>query len=345
MPENLIDDGERLRRLRIAYLPTGPRLQSDVFDIVEEDLPALADRQVLVRVSHFSVDAGSRASLDTQSGYVFKLQPGDSPVGSASIGQIIASRHPDFSVGAHATTVVAPWHSHLLLSPDDEQGVRCIRPDLPLSAYPGILGTTGFTSYAGVFGPFHLDPGETFVVSAAAGAVGTAAGQFARMAGARVVGIAGGREKCDYLVNELGFDAAVDYKADLRSGLDAACPDGIDYYFENVGGDVQKAVFDRLNVLARVAICGQMAQYSGQGEPGGPNLMPLVLKRISLRGFLSLPDYPGLIPRFEAEVPQWLRDGKIKDPVTITDGLENAWEAINNLVDGRNIGKQLIRSA
>ncbi|MEZ5687486.1 MAG: NADP-dependent oxidoreductase [Caenibius sp.] len=212
-----------------------------------------------------------------------------------------------------------------------------------MDAYAGILGTSGFTAYAGVFGMFDLQPDECFVVSAAGGAVGTAAGEFAKLRGARVIGIAGGKDKCRTLIDRLGFDAAVDYKADLGGGLDTVCPDGIDFYFENVGGEVQREVFARMRNNGRIAMCGQVAQYTGGGQADGPNLMSVILRQLSIRGFLSTITFSELIPQFERDVAAWLREGKVSNLTTIINGMENAHEAINNLVSGQIVGKQLLQ--
>lgn len=342
---DLIYPGERMSRLRIVKSPTERLIPAETFEVVDEYLPSVACGQVLVRVIYLSVDAGTRASMNTKR-YVVDLGVGDSPKCSNAVGQVIASAHPDYPLGSIVSTPGSEYLSHLLLTPDKELGIRRIEPNgLPLSAFAGTLGVTGFASYAGVFGPFELRPDECFVVSGAAGAVGSIAGQFAKIAGARVVGVAGSKEKCEFLVNHLGFDAAVDYKDDLHTGLDSACPDGIDYYFENVGGEVQRAVFDRMNQLGRIAVCGQMSQYLGKGDLHGPNMMNVIIKRLSIRGFMCMEDFQELLPKFEEEARTWLQRGVIKNVVTEEHGFEKAHVAINNLVSGKNFGKQLIKIA
>ena len=341
----MLQTAGKLRRLRIARLPGSGPVTSDCFEMIEEPLPQPGEGQVLARIVYLSVDAGTRASLDLASEYVVARGVGDAPMGSGAVAEVIASNHPDFAPGDIVTTGVTDYASHLLLDPADTGTMlRRIDPGtLPLSAFAGVLGITGFTSWCGVFRCFALRAGECFVVSAAAGAVGIAAGQFAKIAGARVVGIAGGYEKCAWLMREAGFDAAVDYKADLSGGLDAACPQGIDFYFDNVGGAVTDAVLARMNALGRVAVCGQMVEYDGSGPARGPGLMIAVLKRLSIRGFLSVIDFPEALPQFREEAGQWLREGRIGNPVSVVDGLDNAAEAINRLMRGANIGKQLIK--
>ena len=333
----------KLQRLRIAKLPDTPLLASDTFELVEDAMPVPAEGEAVLRMVYHSVDAGTRESLSPDSDYVVKRKVGEAPFGSSAVGEVIASRHADFPVGSLAVTSLSDYQSHVLVRPGTTRGLRRIEHGLPLSAHAGILGLTGFTAWCGVFRAFPLRPGECFVVSAAAGAVGAAAGQFARIAGARTVGIAGGPEKCDFLVRELGFDAAVDYRKDLAAGLASACPEGIDFFFDNVGGEVLRSAFAHMNPLGRIAISGQLAQYGNSSAAAGPNMMTAVLKRLSIRGFLSVQDWPELMPRFLDEVSTWLRDGRIANPVTIVEGLANAHEAINNLMTGRNIGKQLLQ--
>jgi NADPH-dependent curcumin reductase CurA len=205
----------------------------------------------------------------------------------------------------------------------------------------GALGLVGFTAYIGIFEIGRPRPGETVLVSAAAGATGALAGQFARIAGARVVGIAGGAVKCDFVKAGLGFDDCIDYKqGDLPAALRSACPNGVDVYYENVGGEIQKAAFGLLNNFGRVALCGQVAQYSGQGESPGPNLMGLVLKRATVRGFLAM-DHMERHAEFIEKASNWYAEGRLKHHATLITGLKNIHEAINSLVAGRNIGKQL----
>ncbi|MET0986238.1 MAG: NADP-dependent oxidoreductase [Steroidobacteraceae bacterium] len=332
--------------LHIAQLPPAGPLTSAVYERRTLPLPEIRDRECLLRVIYLSVDAGSRGMLDQASPYVRKLKAGDVAGGSGCVAEVIASRHPEYPRGTFVATMFASWQSHLVVAPD-KMGplLYTVDPALaPLSAYVGILGVTGFTAYAGVFLTVPLKAGETAVISAASGAVGSAAGQFAKIAGARVIGITGGTDKFEYL-KSLGFDACVDYRTDLSGALRAACPDGIDFYFENVGGEVQRAVFALMRDFGRMAFCGQIAQYSGEGEPSGPNLMNVVLKRLTLKGFLCLPDSQDHYAEFFTRACEWYRSGRLRQHTAITEGLENAHEAVNALISGRHLGKQVIRVA
>lgn len=330
--------------LHVARLPEPGPLTPDTYELHRTAAPQLDGREILIRVIYLSVDAGSRGMLDDRGSYVFKLAPGAQAIGTGAVGEVVESRHPDYPVGSFAASLFARWGSHLKLAPDDPAApvFRVDPADGPLDAHLGALGLTGFTAYAGIFLNLPLAAGETVVVSAAAGAVGAIAGQYAKIRGARVIGIAGGPEKCAY-VRSLGFDDCIDYRADPEAALRAVCPDGIDFYFENVGGDIQRIVLSMMRRHGRMSFCGQITQYAGEGEPPGPNLMAVVLQELTLKGFLSMPTYADKLPHFRAETAAWLKDGRIRHDRSIVHGLENAHEAVNALSAGRNIGKQLIQ--
>lgn len=329
--------------LRIARLPEPGPLTADTYDLVDGPMPVCGEGECLLRLIYLSVDAGSRAMLDDRSDYVLKRGIGDSPTGSGAVGQVLVSHHPDYAPGDFVRIRYASWQSHLVVAPARMHGLAKIDLDeVPLDAHLGLLGLAGFTAYVGIFGLFEIRPGETVVISAAAGAVGSIAGQFAKIAGARVIGIAGGQEKCAFVRDELGFDDCLDYRGDLAQQLAKACPDGVDVYFENVGGEIQRIVFEHMRDFGRIAMCGQVAQYSGQGEPDGPNLMTVVLKRLNLRGFLAADDFSEF-PTFIERTSRWYAEGRLKHHSSIVTGLENAYEAVNNLTTGRSRGKQLIQ--
>jgi NADPH-dependent curcumin reductase CurA len=217
-------------------------------------------------------------------------------------------------------------------------------PGLPLTAYLGAMGHIGFTAYFGLMDIARPKPGETLVVTAAAGAVGSLAGQMGKIAGCRVVGIAGSDEKCEWITRELGFDAAVNYKKqDVREGLKSTCTDGIDIDFENVGGPIMDAIFERLNLCARVALCGLISQYNTDAPPPGPsNFANILLKRARVQGFIVL-DYAPRFTEAASAIVQWLKDGKLKYRIDMVEGLRAAPAALNRLFDGANIGKLLVR--
>ncbi len=257
-----------------------------------------------------------------------------------TVGEIIASAHPDFVPGDIAVGARG-WQSHCLTR--GEQLVKVPRHGAPLSAYLGVLGMPGATAYRGISEICQPKKGETVVVSAASGAVGSVAGQLAKRAGARVVGVAGGAEKCLWVQDSLGFDDCVDHRSlDLRAELEAACPNGIDAYFENVGGAVQAAVFDLLNPFARVAMCGMVSQYNEREFPPGPNLGFVVGKRVLIQGFI-VSDRPEKLAEWRKLAAPWVADGSLVYREDEHEGLEQAPEALAAVLSGRNFGKMLVR--
>jgi hypothetical protein len=213
----------------------------------------------------------------------------------------------------------------------------------PISTALGVLGMPGMTAYVGLYDLGQPKPGETVVVSAAAGAVGSAVGQLAKIRGCRAVGVAGSTDKCEYVVRELGFDACVSYRApDLAAALQDACPHGVDVYFDNVGGDVLKAVLRLVNPFARIPLCGIISQYNATELPPGPNLAPVLVNRVTIRGFI-VSDHVDRMPQFLAECGRWVREGRLKYREDIVHGLERAPEAFIGLLRGRNVGKMLVQ--
>jgi NADPH-dependent curcumin reductase CurA len=331
--------------VRFARTPQPGPLTADVLACGVEPIRALADGQIIVRSIYLSIDAGSRAQLDDRGPYVTKTPLGKPLSLSGCVGEVVASRHADWQAGDLVATIGARSQEYQVIDASKQRVIPVDPAQGPLAMHLGALGMVGLTAYVGIFEVGKPQAGETVLVSAAAGATGSLAGQFAKIAGARVVGIAGGADKCAFVKDELGFDDCVDYKAgDLRAALAAACPDGVDVYYENVGGEIQKAAFEQLNEFARVAMCGMVGQYSGEGEAPGPNLMFTVLKRVTLRGFLAS-DHWDLFDRFRDDTARWFRQGRIRHYATITRGLENLHEAINSLSTGKNVGKQLCQVA
>jgi NADPH2:quinone reductase len=333
----------RVHRLR--HRPQGELRPGDL-ELVEEPVPEPGEGEALVRVLLLSLDPTNRIWMGDWRGYMPQVPLGDVMRG-LGIGEVVASNHPDLPVGALVTGFTG-WQDYLVAGP--EAGLTVLPDPLPgpLEAFLGVLGHTGITAWLGVelFG--KPAEGETVVVSAACGAVGSVAGQLAKARGARVVGIAGGPEKCAHAVEDLGFDASVDHRAgDWRELLDAATPDMIDVDFENVGGPIMDHVLGRLNVGARVALCGMIADYNadGTGSPHGlVNVNQLIMQRVTMTGFLVL-DH---VDRFEAAITDLatlLMAGKLHYDETIVEGLESAPEALNQLFDGSNTGKLLVRVA
>jgi hypothetical protein len=297
--------------------------------------------QFLSRTLWLSLDPYLRNVMKGHPLYGLQLKPGD-PMYGETVSQVVESRHAGFAAGDYVL-VKNGWQEYGL---SDGQGVRKIDPAVaPLSTALGVLGMPGLTGYAGLVYLGEPRPGETVVVSAATGPVGSTAGQVARILGARVVGIAGSNEKCDYAVRELGFDACVSYRGgDLRALLKQACPNGIDVYFDNVGGDVLAAVLGNLALNARIVLCGMIEAYSAESPPPGPFLGPVVAARATMRG-LVVYDHLQRQTEMQSKIAGWIRDGRFTYREDVTEGLEHAPEAFCRLMRGENFGKALVRVA
>jgi NADPH-dependent curcumin reductase CurA len=258
------------------------------------------------------------------------------------VSQVVESRHPGYAAGDYVL-VKNGWQEYAL---SDGQGVRKLDPQVaPLSTALGVLGMPGLTGYSGLVYLGEPKPGETVVVSAATGPVGSTVGQVARLVGARAVGIAGSDEKCRYAIEQLGYEACVNYRAgDLRALLKQACPGGIDVYFDNVGGEVLAAALGNLALRARVVLCGMIEAYSAESPPPGPFLGPVVAARATIRG-LVVYDHLARMPELERVVGGWIRDGRFRYREDVTEGLEHAPEAFCRLMRGENFGKTLVRVA
>lgn len=315
----------------------GPR--SDDFEIRDEEVPEPKQGEIITRTIWLSIDPYMRGRLSEQKSYAQPVQIGEVMTGE-TVGQVIASAAPDFAVG---DIVSGPrgWSTHNVAQPG--QVAKLERRGPPLSAYLGVLGMPGTTAYSGMKDIGEPKSGETVVVSAASGAVGSVAGQIAKRAGARVIGIAGGPDKCLYVQGELGFDNCIDHRAgDLDAELASACPNGIDVYFENVGGAVQSAVFRLLNPFSRVVMCGMVAEYNDKNPAPGPNLMFVVRNRVRIQG-LIVSDKPERLAEWRALARPWVADRSLRYREDIIDGLENAPRALADILEGRNFGKLLVR--
>ncbi|NLE79644.1 MAG: NADP-dependent oxidoreductase [Rhodococcus sp.] len=319
----------------------------DNFRVETVDLPQPGDGQVLLRVLYLSLDPYMRGRMSTAKSYADPVEIGDVMVGG-TVAEVIESRHPNLSAGDHVLSY-SGWRSHAV-----ENGNHVRKLDAssaPLSTALGVLGMPGFTAYSGLLRIGQPQPGETVVVAAASGPVGSAVGQIAKIKGARAVGIAGGPEKCAHVRDELGFDAVVDHRSPtFVEDLKAAVPDGIDVYFENVGGAVASAVLPLLNTFARVPVCGLVAQYNTTEAPDGPDRLPgffgsVLVKSLTIRGFIQQEFVPTMQDDFHRDVTQWIGEGKIAYKEDIVDGLESAPEAFMGLLAGRNFGKLVIRVA
>ena len=327
------------KRVVLAARPVGVPTEAD-FRLEERPIPEPRDGECLVQVSYLSVDPYMRGRISGRKSYAAPVQIGEVIVGAA-VGRVVASRTGRFAEGDYVTGPMG-WQQYA--SPPADS-LRRVDPDAaPLSAYIGVLGMPGLTAYYGLLKVAGVNPGETVCVSGGAGAVGSAVGQIARLSGCRAVGIAGGPRKCAWITDDLGFDAAIDYKgSDVGRALAEAAPDGVDVYFDNVGGPVTDAVFPHLNVRSRVAVCGQISQYNATDAPVGPRLLwHFIVKRIRAEGFLVF-DFREHDEAALADMASWVRDGRLKYAETVAEGIENAAAAFIGMLGGANIGKQVVK--
>ncbi|MEU4554789.1 NADP-dependent oxidoreductase [Micromonospora violae] len=326
------------REIHLASRPVGWPTE-DNFRLVETDVPTPGPGQIVVRNQYMSVDPYMRGRMNDVKSYVAPYAL-DAPLDGAAIGEVVASEAADIAVGATVLHGLG-WREYALL---DAAAARPVDPSIaPVSAYLSVLGMTGLTAYAGLLEVAAMKPGETVFVSAAAGAVGSLVGQIAKLKGAgRVIGSAGSPAKVERL-RALGFDAAFDYHDGIRESLRAAAPDGVDVYFDNVGGDHLEAAISAMNLHGRVAICGMIAQYNATEPPAAPRNLALVIgKRLTLRGFL-VNDHNDVRAAFLRDVGGWLREGTLSYDETVVDGIENAPSAFLGVLRGDNLGKMLVR--
>jgi hypothetical protein len=327
------------REIHLASRPAG-RPTTENFRLVEATVPDPGPDQVLVRNLVMSVDPYMRGRMNDAKSYVPPYAIGE-PLDGGAVGEVIASQTPELKPGDVVLHGLG-WREYAVVS---ARHARQVDPaQAPISAYLGVLGVTGLTAYAGLLEVAGLRPGDIVFVSAAAGAVGSVAGQIARLRGAaRVIGSAGSARKVEYL-REVGFDAAFDYhEGPVRDALKAAAPDGIDVYFDNVSGEHLEAAISSLRRYGRVALCGAIANYNAEQPPLGPRNLGLAIgKRLTLRGFI-VNDHANLRDAFAAEMTGWLRTGEVRYRETFIDGLANAPEALLGLLRGDNVGKMLVR--
>lgn len=325
-------------RILFARTPRGQPVAED-FGADTVPVPVPGEGQFLSRTLYLSLDPYYRSVMKGSPMYTERLVPG-AVMSGETVAQVVDSRHPDYAVGDHIL-VRNGWQQYALSA---GQGVRKLDPKrAPVSTALGVLGMPGLTGFAGTVYLGEPRPGQTFVVSAATGPVGSTAGQVARHMGARVVGIAGSADKCRYAMEELGFDACVNYKeGDLRSSLKAACPDGIDVYFDNVGGNTLVAVLGNLALQARVVLCGIIEAYGADVPPPGPFLGPVVGARATMKGLVVF-DHTHRQPELLKVVGNWIREGSFRYREDITEGLSAAPEAFCRLMRGENFGKSMVR--
>ncbi|WP_221283510.1 NADP-dependent oxidoreductase [Prescottella equi] len=331
-------------RIVLASRPHGEPT-ADNFRTETVELPDLSDGQVLLRTVYLSLDPYMRGRMSAAESYADPVEVGDVMVGG-TVSRVLESRNPRIAAGTYVLGYTG-WQTHAVVDGDT---VRPLDPDrAPLSTALGVLGMPGFTAYSGLLKIGRPQAGETVVVAAAAGPVGSAVGQIAQIHGARAVGIAGGPDKCAYVRDELGFDAAVDHRAtDFADRLRAAVPGGVDVYFENVGGPVTAAVLPLLNLYARIPVCGLVSQYNAATTPGGPDRLPafmgLVLtKSLTVRGFIQSEFVAEMYADFERDASRWIAEGRLKYREDVVHGLDNAPSAFLGMLHGKNFGKLVVR--
>ncbi|WP_343662035.1 NADP-dependent oxidoreductase [Ralstonia sp.] len=329
------------QRIVLASRPQGA-VTPDNFRLETVDVPELQDGQVLVRNHFLSLDPYMRGRMNDSKSYA-EPQPLDEVMIGGTVGVVEASKNPSFAVGDNVVGMFG-WQE---MGVSDGRGIQKVDTrHIPLSAYLGSVGMPGVTAWYGLNKIMLPKPGQTVAVSAASGAVGSVVGQLAKLKGCRAVGFAGGKDKCDYVVNELGFDACIDYKAakdpkELYKMLKEATPDGIDSYFENVGGSILDAVLSRMNAFGRIAMCGMIAGYDGQPLPlQNPQL--ILVSRLTIEGFI-VSEHMDVWPEALRELGGFVAQGKLKFRESVAEGLASAPEAFMGLLKGKNFGKQLVK--
>jgi NADPH-dependent curcumin reductase len=333
-----------VKQIVLAARPKGLPTAAN-FRLEDVPMPALPGGGLLLRVLYLSLDPYMRGRMDEAKSYAKPVNVGDVMEGE-SVCEVTASDRAGYAVG-DIVLARTGWRTHAAW---DGAALRKLDPkQAPITTGLGVLGMPGFTAYSGLYVIGKPKAGETVAVAAASGPVGSLVGQLAKMVGARAVGIAGGAEKCRYVIEELRFDACVDHRApDFAAKLAAACPKGVDVYFENVGGAVWQAVLPLLNTYARVPVCGLIAQYNATGPAPGPDLLPATMravltKSLTLRGFINVEFAAEHYAAFLKTVAAGIADGRIRYREDITDGLENAPAAFIDMLEGRNFGKALVR--
>jgi len=333
-------------QFRLAARPVGMVKDSD-WQQVGEPLRELADGEILIKVLYLSLDPAMRGWMNDAKSYIRPVAIGE-VMRAGGIGVVTASKSPKFAVGDHVSGPLGVQR-YWLGKIDDKSAALLNKVDpklAPLTTYLNTLGMPGMTAYFGLLESGQPKAGETVVVSGAAGAVGQTVGQVAKQLGCRVVGIAGGKEKCDFVVNQLGFDACIDYKGgSVKDGLKQHCPQGVDVYFDNVGGEILDTVLTRINMKARIVICGAISQYNNTTPVKGPaNYLSLLVNRARMEGIVVF-DYADRYHLGVAALGKWLKEGKISSKEDIVQGLENFPRALNMLFEGKNFGKLVLQVA
>ena len=322
----------------IARPAPGP-VSSDIFEVVKNEIPSAGPGQIMIKQTHMSLDPAMLGwmSPDPES-YIPPVALGE-VMRSSGVGEVLESNHPDFAVGDRVMGMMG-WTEYVVSS---GAGLNKVQPGPDAETVLSIFALPGLTATQGLFGFGDPKSGETIVVSGAAGSVGSIVGQLAKAEGLNVIGVAGNDEKCDWIVNELGFDGAINYKSDdIAARLAELAPGGIDIYFENTGGPIQQHVFDRMNAHGRIVVCGMIADYGKKVPSAGPNWIPIIKKRITIHGF-AMPDHFGQVPELLGKLTPYVMQGKIKYRAHVLEGLESAIDGLNLFFTGDNKGKLIVK--
>ena len=329
------------RQFKLAQRPVGMVKRSD-FEFVEAPVREPEEGEILVKILFLSLDPAMRGWMNEGKSYIPPVGLGE-VMRAGAAGIVVASKHPSFAVGDHVVGALGVQEYAI----SNGKGLTKVDPKVaPLPVYLGTLGMPGMTAYFGILEVGQLKDGETVVVSGAAGAVGQVVGQIAKIKGCHVVGIAGGADKCRYITDELGFDAAIDYKAeDVKEALKRHCPKAIDVYFDNVGGEILDAALSRLAMHARIVICGAISQYNNTEPVKGPSIyLSLLVNRASMKGMVVF-DFAARYGEAVKEMAGWMKQGKLKSREDIAEGIENFPETLLKLFKGENTGKLVLKVA
>jgi NADPH-dependent curcumin reductase CurA len=325
--------------IKLVARPAPGPISPDLFEVVQQDVPSAGPGQILVKQTHMSLDPAMIGwmSPDPES-YIPPVGLGE-VMRSSGLGEVIESNHPDYSVGDRVSGMMG-WTEYIVSSGG---GLNKVQPGLDAEMVLSVFALPGLTATQGLFGFGDPKAGETIVVSGAAGSVGSIVGQLAKAEGLTVIGVAGDDEKCEWIVNELGFDGAINYKTDdIPAKLAELAPKGIDIYFENTGGPIQQHVFELMNAHGRIVVCGMIADYGSETPSAGPNWIPMIKKRLTIHGF-AMPDHLAQAPELIAKLAPYVMEGKIKYRAHVLQGLESSIGGLNLFFSGANKGKLIVK--
>jgi hypothetical protein len=326
------------RSIKLIKRPT-LKITEDVFNIVTQDIPTPAEGEVLVKLSHLSLDPAMRGWMSPdENSYIPPVKLGDT-MRASGIGEVVESNNEKFPVGSRVMGLMGLTEYAI----SDGNGLNMIPKELPAEAILSVIALPGITAYHGVFEVLKPEAGQTLIVTAAAGSVGSLVGQMAKNLGLTVVGVAGSDDKCQWLTKELGFDHAINYKdADFVEQLTNATPNGIDLFFENTGGVAQEPIFERMNPHGRIAVCGLIAEYQKEEASPGPSWIGIIKRRLTIQGF-TMPDHFHRIPEYGQALGAMLSKGELQYRAHVIEGIESATSGINLLFEGKNTGKLIVK--